>query len=111
MIHSVFNMIQKWLNLLRYQKPIMKIKMVSDTPLIHIVELTIISKVFLNKIKTLLVKNSEKMGNDLWIIPLKYLTKVEASKLIEALLKNDIYDFTVSKIGTEEWYDYYYGKN
>lgn len=51
------------------------------------------------------------MRNDLWIIPLKDLTKVEASDLFVLLLKNDIYDFTVSKIGTEEWYGYYYGKN
>lgn len=57
-----------------------------------------------------LPKTAKKMSNDQWVIPLKNLSKEEVNDLFALFLKDDIYDFTIAKIGTQEWYDYYYGK-
>lgn len=57
-----------------------------------------------------LPKASQKMNDNLWVIPLKNLSNKEVNKLIALFFKYDIYNFSVSKIGTKEWYGYYYEK-
>ena len=64
----------------------------------------------MNKLKkeNLLFKEFTKLGHKLWTISLKNIDKKQLNQLISILIANNIYDFSISKIGTQELYDYYY---
>lgn len=57
-----------------------------------------------------LPENAQKISDYLWIIPLKKMSKEQVNEFMVAFLEYEIYDFTISKIGTKEWYEYYYGE-
>lgn len=58
-----------------------------------------------------LPKDSKKMSNGLFVIPLASMDQRQLNDLFAVFIDQEIYDFSVAQIGTKERYDYYYGNN